>query len=190
VAIGWCAALDLIHMVSYKGMDLLPQADANMPTQFWIAARFIQAVALLSSPLFLRRAARIKSLHFGYGLAALGAAAWIFSGYFPVMFVEGQGLTPFKIYAEYVIIAMLLAAGVLYWRNRRLMLPSLFLSMQLALVAMILGLPSPVMPTSMVCRMSWAMFKIFVTGSWPGPGAEHLARTPACCRFGQYLRKS
>ncbi len=139
VAIGWCAALDLIHMVSYKGMDLLPQADANMPTQFWIAARFIQAVALLSSPLFLRRAARIKSLHFGYGLAALGAAAWIFSGYFPVMFVEGQGLTPFKIYAEYVIIAMLVVAGVLYWRNRRLMLPSLFLCMQLALGAMILS---------------------------------------------------
>ncbi|PHM19574.1 MAG: PAS domain S-box protein [Curvibacter sp. PD_MW3] len=139
VAIGWCAALDMIHTVSYKGMNLLPQADANMPTQFWIAARFLQALALLSSPLFLRRAIRIDALQLGCGLVALGAAVWVFSGHFPVMFVEGQGLTPFKIYAEYVIIALLGATGVLYWRDRRLMSSSLFLSMQLALVAMILS---------------------------------------------------
>lgn len=139
VLIGWCAALDLIHAVSYRGMDLLRVDEANVATQFWIAARFIQAVGLLSSPLFLSRRVSIDYLHLGYGLAALGVTTWIFSGHFPTAFVQGQGLTPFKIYAEYVIIAMLTATGVLYWRQRRLMSPILFGSMLVALVAMILS---------------------------------------------------
>ena len=37
---------------------------------------------------------------------------------FPVCFVEGQGLTPFKIASEYVISALLLGAGLLLWRRR------------------------------------------------------------------------
>lgn len=139
VVIGWCAALDLIHAVTYKGMDLLAVDEANVATQFWIAARFIQAVGLLSSPLFLIRRVSIDYLHLGYGLAALGVTAWIFSGYFPTAFVQGQGLTPFKIYAEYVIIAMLTATGALYWWQKRRMSPILFGSMLVALVAMILS---------------------------------------------------
>lgn len=139
VAIGWCAALDMIHVVAYKGMGLLMPEDVDLATQFWVAARFIQAVALLSSPLLLRRAVRIEYLHAGYGLVALGAAAWIFSGHFPEVYVEGRGLTAFKIYAEYVIIAMLAASSMLLWRQKRLMSPRLFLSMQAALVAMILS---------------------------------------------------
>lgn len=139
VAIGWCAALDLVHTLAYKGMHLLALEDANTPTQFWIAARFIQALALLASPLFLRRSVRIEYLHAGFGLSALAVTLWIFSGTFPAAFIEGQGLTAFKINAEYVIIGMLAASGVLLWRQRMQMSPRLSLNMQMALVAMILS---------------------------------------------------
>lgn len=139
VAVGWCAALDLIHTVTYKGMHLAPVDEANTATQFWIAARFMQAAALLGSPLLLRRTVRIGGLHLGFGLVAVAVAGWIFSGHFPAAFVEGQGLTPFKIYAEYVIIAMLLGTSMLYGWQRRLMSAGLFLSMQAALVAMIVS---------------------------------------------------
>lgn len=139
VAIGWCAALDLVHTLAYKGMHLFGPDDANLPTQLWIAARFIQALALLLSPLFLRRSVRVGYLHAGFGLTALAVTLWIFSGTFPAAFIEGQGLTAFKIDAEYVIIGMLAASAVLLWRQRGLMSPSLFLNMQMALVAMILS---------------------------------------------------
>jgi PAS domain S-box-containing protein len=139
VAIGWCAALDIAHAVSYEGMRLLPTPDPDTPTQFWILARFIQAAALLISPLYLRRVARIGSLHAAYGLTAVLGALWILSGHFPQAYVVGQGLTPFKIYAEYVIIVMLLAAGALLWRDRALMSPRLHLSMQVALLLMVLS---------------------------------------------------
>lgn len=139
LAIGWCAALDLVHTLAYKGMHLLGPDDANLPTQLWIATRFIQALALLGSPLFLRRNVRIGYLHAGFGLTALLVTVWIFSGTFPAAFVEGQGLTAFKINAEYLIIVMLITSAVLLWRQRMRMSPGLFLNMQMALLAMILS---------------------------------------------------
>lgn len=50
LAIGWCAGLDLIHTLVFKGMKLLSGDSANPATQLWIAARFIQALALVLSP--------------------------------------------------------------------------------------------------------------------------------------------
>lgn len=139
IAIGWCAGLDLIHTLSYLGMGLLVKASADLPTQLWIAARFIQALALLSAPLFLRKAISIGYVHTFYGLAAFGATVWIFSGHFPVMYVEGQGLTPLKIGMEYLIIGLLLGACLLLWKNRRAMSPTLFLCILSAIVMMIVS---------------------------------------------------
>lgn len=137
VVIGWCGALDLIHTLTYRGMNLLAQDNSYIATQFWVAARSIQAVALLGAAWFLRRSVHIWRLHAVMGLVTLVAALWIFSGTFPEVFIEGQGLTPFKVYAEYVIIAVLLLSGGLLWQRRQLMSPRLHLSMQLALAAMV-----------------------------------------------------
>uniref|UniRef100_UPI0035AFBA2A MASE3 domain-containing protein n=1 Tax=Hylemonella sp. TaxID=2066020 RepID=UPI0035AFBA2A len=139
VAIGWCAALDLVHTLVFPGMGLLPFYDANLAPQFWIAARFLQAAALLVAPLYLRRVAHIGRLQLIYGGLALLATVWIFSGHFPETYVAGEGLTPFKIYAEYLIITMLVCAVALSWRNRALMAPRLYLGVQAALVMMILS---------------------------------------------------
>lgn len=139
VAIGWCAALDLLHTLAFKGMGLLPTDSANPATQLWIAARFIQAVALISAPLFLRRSVPIVYLHLGFGLVATLAALSISSGYFPVAYIDAEGLTPFKIYTEYLIILILAGALALIWRNRALMTPGLFFSLLAAVTAMMLS---------------------------------------------------
>ena len=38
VGIGWCAGLDLLHALVFKGMHLLPTDSANPSTQLWVAA--------------------------------------------------------------------------------------------------------------------------------------------------------
>lgn len=139
VVIGWCGALDLIHTLTYRGMQLMASDDPDIPTQLWIAARAIQAVALLGASWFLRRPVRIWHLHTVLGTITLAAALWVFSSTFPDMFIEGQGLTPLKIYAEYTIIVILLIGAFLLWQHRQLMSPRLHLSIQLALVAMVLS---------------------------------------------------
>lgn len=139
VVIGWCAAVDLLHTVTYRGMNLLYPDDIDMATQFWIAARFIQAAALLASPLMLLRTVRIGYLHVFFGMLTGLASLWVLSGTFPEVFVEGKGLTPFKVYTEYIIIGLLLLTAWRFARHRRLMSSSLYWCMLTALVFMILS---------------------------------------------------
>ncbi|MEW5911570.1 MAG: MASE3 domain-containing protein [Thermodesulfobacteriota bacterium] len=113
------ALLDVLHTLAYKGMGVFPGYDANLPTQLWIAARYLQAISLLLAPLFLRRMPRLDYLFLGYsaatGLVLLSLFAW---EVFPACYVEGVGLTWFKKISEYVICLILAGAGALLLRSR------------------------------------------------------------------------
>lgn len=139
VGIGWCAGLDLLHTLTFKGMNLLPLDSANPPTQFWVAARFLQATTLLLAPLMLRRTLTVIPMHLAFGSATVLCVLLIASGSFPTAYIDGQGLTPFKIYAEYVIIAMMGVAALLYWRHRALMPVHLFQRLLAAALVMMVA---------------------------------------------------
>ncbi len=114
IGYGLIALIDLLHTLAYKGMGVFPGYDANLPTQLWIAARALQAILLCIAPLYARR--NIDERHFfTLALVATAAAtALVFARLFPDCFIEGKGLTPFKIAAEYVISAVLVAALALF----------------------------------------------------------------------------
>ena len=113
-------SLDLLHTLTFKGMGVFPQNDANLPTQFWIAARYVQAAAFLLAALYLGGVNVIRPKAWLYGFLTVGAVLTytIFAGFFPDSFVEGEGLTTFKIASEYVISVILVAAGVIFWKKR------------------------------------------------------------------------
>ncbi|MBN1123062.1 MAG: GAF domain-containing protein [Anaerolineae bacterium] len=113
------ALLDLTHMLAYKGMNVFSGYDANLPTQLWIAARGVQSLSLLISPLFLHRKMNAGLVFSGYALITLILLGLTFGGWFPVCYVEGVGLTPFKVISEYVISAILLASMGLLIRLRK-----------------------------------------------------------------------
>lgn len=104
------SGLDLLHTLAYKGMGVFPGYDANLPTQLWIAARYCQSLSLLISPLFLRRKLNIDAVFVVYTAVTIAVLVAIFAAGFPVCFVEGVGLTPFKKVSEYIIAFLLLAA--------------------------------------------------------------------------------
>jgi len=137
VALGWCAGLDLLHTMVFKGMMLLHSDSGNLAAQFWLAARLMQAVALVIAPFLLSRSVRMPLLHAAFGTWSVSCTLLIFGGLFPVAYVDGQGLTPFKIYSEYLIIALLMTALWLFGRQRALMSRRLFWSMNAAVLAMI-----------------------------------------------------
>jgi len=114
----WLAGIDLVHTLTYKGMGVFIGYDANLPTQLWIAARFLEALLLLIAPAFIRSAFPRLALFVGMGaLAALVVAAAL-ARLLPDAFVEGEGLTDFKIYTEYFIV-FLLGVAALRFRSRR-----------------------------------------------------------------------
>lgn len=113
--------LYLLHMLAYKGMGVFPQADADLPTQLWIAARLLQALAFAAASASLLRPeldidAPVPAAVFG-GLALL-CILLIFKGFFPACFLEGSGLTPFKKTAEWLVIALLLLSCLFLWQQR------------------------------------------------------------------------
>jgi len=107
--------LDLLHMLAYQGMGVFPgtgltdEGGANLATQLWLAARYVQSLSLVIAPFFVKRAfnPRLLLVIFG-GTAALLLASIFVWPIFPTAFLDG--LTPFKVISEYVIIGLFLIA--------------------------------------------------------------------------------
>lgn len=118
IAYFFVAAIDLVHAVSYRGINLIPGTDTDLPTQLWIAARYLQAIALVMAPAYLERRVNAKWVFWGFAGASLALVLMIFWGFFPVCFDETTGLTTFKKASEFII-AGLMAVGLgLLWRKR------------------------------------------------------------------------
>ncbi|MHB8844005.1 MAG: MASE3 domain-containing protein [Nitrospirota bacterium] len=111
--------LDLVHALAYKGMNVFSGYDANLPTQLWIASRYVTALSFLAA--LLAGGLRLNAYALLGGFAALTAVLLfsIFGGLFPDCYVEGRGLTVFKIVSEYVISLLFAGALVLFYRRRR-----------------------------------------------------------------------
>jgi PAS domain S-box-containing protein len=114
--IGW---LDLLHTLAYEGMPIFPGYGANLPTQLWIGARYLESLSLLFAPLLIRRQVKAGLIFLGYFGACLIFLLSIFVwNIFPACYIEGSGLTPFKKISEYVICLILLASVELLLRHR------------------------------------------------------------------------
>jgi signal transduction histidine kinase len=118
IAYLFVGALDLVHALAYKGMGVFPGFGANLPTQLWISARGLEAVSLLLAPWFFHRRFLAGAVFGAYSLVFALLLLAIFTGLFPVCYVEGVGLTAFKISSEYLICLILAAALASLWRVR------------------------------------------------------------------------
>jgi diguanylate cyclase (GGDEF)-like protein len=118
IAYLFVSGLDLLHTLAYKGMGVFPGDGAELSTQLWIAARYVQALSMLIFPVFLRRKLNVYLVFPVYAVATSLLLWTIFAGIFPACFVEGVGLTPFKKVSEYVISLILVASAVVLFRKR------------------------------------------------------------------------
>jgi PAS domain S-box-containing protein len=110
---------DLLHTLGYQGMGVFPQYGPNLSPQLWLCARSIESCSLLMAPFFLKRRLRIEILLLVLtALSAVLLASIFYWKNFPVCFVEGVGLTRFKVISEYVICAVLVVALLLLLKHR------------------------------------------------------------------------
>jgi PAS domain S-box-containing protein len=118
-------SIDLVHMLAYKGMGIFPGNSSDLPTQLWIAARYFQSITFLIATLFIGRTIT-KDRKYDVAIiitACTAACALLFASIFvwqnfPHCFIEGSGLTPFKIVSEYVISLILIATIVILYLKR------------------------------------------------------------------------
>ncbi len=122
--------LDFEHMLSYAGMpDFVTPSGAEKGLNFWLAARFAAAAALLVAVAMPWRpftSAATRYSFFAAALAATAFASWLFIFHpeaMPRTFIPGQGLTAFKLASEYFFIALNLVTALMLWRQMRGPLP-------------------------------------------------------------------
>ncbi|MDH5592494.1 MAG: PAS domain S-box protein, partial [Gammaproteobacteria bacterium] len=114
--------VDFAHTLSYYGMPVfVTPGSAAKSIYFWLVARYIAAIALLVSAVLLWK--QVLKLPNRYWLLLVSLVLtvviyWVglyHLDVFPVTFIEGQGLTPFKVIAEYGIILILLVPAILFY---------------------------------------------------------------------------
>ena len=111
--------IDFFHTLAYKGMGVFPEYDANLPTQLWIVARYMESICLMAAPYFLSRRLNLKNTLIFFSIFSLLLVAAIFKkGVFPDCYIEGTGLTHFKIASEYIISSFLTISLVILSKNK------------------------------------------------------------------------
>jgi signal transduction histidine kinase len=116
------AALDLLHTLTFKGLDMIPSDGQYYANQFWVATRMLEAFTLLAGFGFLGRRKQIAAdfiFVIYFVISLLITLSIITYKVFPRCYIDGYGQTAFKIYAEYFIILILLLVGVMLYRYRQ-----------------------------------------------------------------------
>lgn len=114
-------SLDLLHTLSYKGMGVFPINSADPATQYWIAARLVQASSYLIACFYIGKSDLLKPWRTLACYILVGVflklAIWPLQ-IFPHCYFETSGLTTFKVAAEYFICLMMGISAYLFWRKR------------------------------------------------------------------------
>ena len=132
------AGLSFIHTLAYKGMQIFHGYDeANLATQLWIATRYMEAITMVVAPLMIgyRRRVDFMTAMTAYMAFALFLVLMVFIGAFPDSFVEGMGLTPFKVVSEYVITGLFALGLYLLYKVKEIFDPYVYRMLSYSIVA-------------------------------------------------------
>ena len=131
------AILEFLHYLSYKGMGIFSGYDANLPTQLWIASRYLLAASFLIGFFFLKRTVNLTATLFIYAAVfSLIIFSLFIVPFFPDCFTS-EGLTPFKIASEYIISVLFIVAIILLNRNKEFFSGTVFRWLALSMLMII-----------------------------------------------------
>ncbi|MDH5360354.1 MAG: PAS domain S-box protein, partial [Gammaproteobacteria bacterium] len=118
--------LDFAHTISYGGMPAwVTPGSPDKSIYFWLIARYIAALALFVTAIQIwKKNSRTLNRYWWLfiSLVITAIAYWIGLYHlelFPRTFIEGQGLTSFKVGAEYALIAILLVPAYLFYKQAK-----------------------------------------------------------------------
>lgn len=120
IAYLFIAFLDVLHTLSYSGMGVFEGFSTNLATQLWIVARYVESLSFLIAFFLFQRKPKANLIFFSYTvILSIVLISIFYWDIFPVCFIEGVGLTPFKKVSEYAICLILLAAVFMLRKKRK-----------------------------------------------------------------------
>ena len=133
--------LDLLHTLAYKGMPIFTDYD-YYANQLWIAARYLESITLLAAFALLRTEKKVNvGIVFTcyFVITSLLITSIFYLKIFPICFVDGKGLTDFKIYSEYIICSILVISIVFLVINKRYFTRSVYIFILLSIIYTIIS---------------------------------------------------
>lgn len=121
------SVLDLLHVLSFKEMPhFVTPSSVEKSINFWFAARLLLAVGLLlvawvphDADAWLARRSRYLWLILVTAVVVVASIVFLYApDGLPRTYIEGQGLTAFKLYFEYMLVALYLLAAAGFYRHR------------------------------------------------------------------------
>lgn len=117
------ALIEGLHTLAYRGINVFPWyssdvAATDLAAKFWIVARYIQSFSLLLSIGIINKKLNKSFIFIIYSIILICSIWLIFAGIFPTCFND-QGLTPFKIINEYIVISLLITSIILFREKRK-----------------------------------------------------------------------
>jgi PAS domain S-box-containing protein len=119
IAFLFFALLDFVHLLGNKNMGVFPHYGNLGPT-LYIVSRYVLSISFVLAPLFIKRRLNTPLVFIAYLLVvALAMLSIFYWKNFPMTYVEGVGLTPFKVISDYIVCVVLSGAIGLLQVNRR-----------------------------------------------------------------------
>jgi diguanylate cyclase (GGDEF)-like protein len=113
------AVIEFFHIVTYKGMGIFPVQGTNTADQLWIAGHGLLAVSFLLAAVITRHRFSSRVQFWTYAaVTSLLLLSIMWLRIFPNCYIDGRGSTVFKITSDYLISLVVLAAMLLFYRQR------------------------------------------------------------------------
>ena len=129
----WIAVLDTFHTFTVEDIPFFGITGSETTLHFWVYTRILEGLLLLTAPLFLKRRLRSHTMLYTSAAIALLVIWASFALKEPVM-LGPEGLTLFKVSTEYLIIAILCAAIIVYIKKRAWLAPRVYRYMQASIL--------------------------------------------------------
>ena len=126
ITYAFAGIFDVFHTLIYEGMGVFPNATSDPAPQFWIIARYLDSTGMLLAGLSYKIKIKPRYVFTGYAIISAASLLALYLDIFPVCFIDGQGLTSFKIYSEYVIAVTLIASIFLLIRHKNHFSPDVY----------------------------------------------------------------
>lgn len=128
--------IDLFHTLAYKGMPIFTDYD-YYANQLWIASRYMESLSLLIFALYCNKKRKINFISifliFLFTTIVLLLSIFYYK-VFPICFVEGQGLTPFKKISEYIICSIILVSIIIIFFEKHFFTKKIFIFIILSMI--------------------------------------------------------
>jgi len=141
IGIAFSAIFDLLHVVTYKGMNIIHIASSdpsNLATQLWVIARFLQVLTYIVALFVVNKVSRWKVALVYVIISVLILSSLFIWHIFPVAYTNGH-LTLFKRISEYILSSLFLLASILVYRRKREFDKSIYKLLILSLIITVLS---------------------------------------------------